>query len=153
VALTLTTVLCLAAQDGLRVDVRLVNIYATVIDTSGRYVRSLKRSDFIVEEDGRRQSLSHFDQNQDTPVSVGVVLDTSGSMRLKIDTAVDAVDRFVRTIHPDDDIFLEGFDSEPYLLQDFTNDRTKLRKALRKTDLGNGTALYDAMEQALIKIK
>jgi len=152
-ALTFTAVLWASAQDGLRVDVRLVNIYATVIDTSGRYVRSLKKNDFIVEEDGRRQLLSHFDQNQDTPVSMGIVLDTSGSMRLKIDTAVDAVDRFVRTIHPDDDIFLEGFDSEPYLLQDFTNDRTKLRKALRKTDLGYGTALYDAMEQALIKIK
>jgi len=151
-ALTLTA-LWATAQDGLRVDVRLVNIYATVIDTSGRYVRSLKKKHFIVEEDGRRQLLSHFDQNQDTPVSMGIVLDTSGSMRLKIDTAVDAVDRFVRTIHPDDDIFLEGFDSEPYLLQDFTNDRTKLRKALRKTDLGYGTALYDAMEQALIKIK
>ena len=124
----------LAAQDGLRVDVRLVNIYATVMDSSGRYVEGLKKSDFIVEEDGRRQILSHFDHNQDTPVSVGIVLDTSGSMRLKLDTATDAVDRFVRTIHPDDDIFLMGFDSAAYLLQDFTSDRSKLRKALRYAD-------------------
>src|SRR5207249_4957178 len=124
----------LVAQDELRVDVRLVNIYATVIDSSGRYVQGLKKSDFLVEEDGRRQMLSHFDHNQDTPLSVGILLDTSGSMRLKLDTATDAVERFVRTIHPDDDIFLMGFDSEPYLLQDFTSERSKLTKALRSAD-------------------
>src|SRR5436853_2693031 len=107
-ALTVAATAMLAAQDDLRVDVRLVNIYATVIDSSGRYVQGLKKNDFIVEEDGRRQNLSHFDHNRDTPVSVGIVLDTSGSMRLKLDTATDAVERFVRTIHPDDDIFLMG---------------------------------------------
>src|SRR5262244_2747974 len=117
----------LAAQDALRVDVRLVNIYATVIDSSGRYVQGLKKNDFLVEEDGRRQELAHFDHNQDTPVSVGIVLDTSGSMRTKLDTATDAIDRFIRTIHPDDDIFLMGFDTETYLMQDFTSDRVKLR--------------------------
>jgi Ca-activated chloride channel homolog len=147
-----TTVL-FAAQDGLRVDVRLVNIYATVIDSSGRYVQGLKKNDFLVEEDGRRQELSHFDHNVDTPVSVGIVLDTSGSMRTKLDTATNAVDRFVRTIHPDDDIFLMAFNNEVYLLQDFTNDRSKLRKALRYTDSAGGTALYDALEEALAKIK
>jgi Ca-activated chloride channel family protein len=99
------------------------------------------------------QTLSFFDHNRDTPVSMGIVLDTSGSMRLKLDTATDAVDRFVRTIHPDDDIFLMGFDSEPYLLQDFTSDRAKLRKALRYTDSEGGTALYDALEKALDKIR
>jgi Ca-activated chloride channel homolog len=143
----------LAAQDALRVDVRLVNIYATVIDSSGRYVQGLKKNDFLVEEDGRRQELSHFDHNVDTPVSVGIVLDTSGSMRTKLDTATNAVDRFVRTIHPDDDIFLMAFNNEVYLLQDFTNDRSKLRKALRYTDSAGGTALYDALEEALAKIK
>ncbi len=151
--LVLATTAFVAAQDGLRVDVRLVNIYATVIDSSGRYVQGLKKSDFLVEEDGRRQALSHFDHNQDTPVSVGILLDTSGSMRLKLDTATDAVERFVRTIHPDDDIFLMGFGSEPYLLQDFTSDRSKLRKALRYTDSEGGTALYDALKEALAKIK
>src|SRR5262245_6171720 len=153
IAVALAATAVFAAQDGLRVDVRLVNIYATVIDSSGRYVQGLKQGDFIVEEDGRRQLLSHFDHNQDTPVSVGIVLDTSGSMRLKLDTATDAVERFVRTIHPSDDIFLMGFDSEPYLLQDFTSDRAKLRKALRYAGSEGGTALYAALDQALTKIR
>jgi Ca-activated chloride channel family protein len=137
----------------LRVDVRLVNIYATVIDTSGRYVDGLKKTDFIVQEDGRRQELSHFDHNQDTPVSLGVVLDTSGSMISKLDTATDAIDRFIRTVHPDDDIFLMGFDSGTYLLQDFTSDRAKLKKALKYADSGGGTALYDAVQEGMKKVK
>ena len=143
----------LAAQDALRVDVRLVNIYATVIDSSGRYVQGLKKNDFLVEEDGRRQELAHFEHNEDTPVSVGIVLDTSGSMRTKLDTAINAVNRFVRTIHPDDDIFLMAFNNKAFLLQDFTSDRSRLRKALRYTDSAGGTALYDALEEALAKIK
>jgi Ca-activated chloride channel family protein len=137
----------------LRVDVRLVNVYATVIDSSGRYIDGLKQNDFLVEEDGRRQTLAHFERNQDTPVSVGLVLDTSGSMRTKLDTATDAVERFVRTIHRDDDIFLMGFDSETYLLQDFTNDRSRLTKALRYAESGGGTALYDALEEAVVKMR
>jgi VWFA-related protein len=137
----------------LRVDVRLVNIYATVIDSNGRYVAGLKRNDFLVEEDGKRQTLSYVDQNQDTPVSIGIVLDTSGSMRSKLDTATEAIDRFVRTIQPDDDIFLMSFDSDTYLLQDFTSDRAKLRKGLRYAESEGRTALYDALEAALKKIK
>ena len=151
--LSLVGVALLAAQEPLRVDVRLVNIYATVIDSSGRYVQGLKKTDFLVEEDGRRQELAHFDHNGDTPISVGIVLDTSGSMRTKLDTATNAVDRFVRTLHPGDDIFLLAFNSKAYLLQDFTNDRSRLRKALRFTDSGGGTALYDALEEALAKVK
>jgi Ca-activated chloride channel family protein len=137
----------------LRVDVRLVNVYATVVDTSGRYVDGLRQGDFIVQEDGRRQQLAHFDHNQDTPISVGIILDTSGSMISKLDTATDAIDRFLRTIHPDDDIFIMGFDSETYLLQDFTSDRTKLRKSLKYADAGGGTALYDALREGMKKVK
>lgn len=137
----------------LRVDVRLVNVYATVVDTSGRYVDGLRQNDFVVQEDGRRQQLAHFDHNQDTPISLGIVLDTSGSMVAKLDTATDAIDRFLRTIHPDDDIFLMGFDSSTYLLQDFTSDRAKLRKALKYADAGGGTALYDALREGMKKVK
>src|SRR5215471_9045724 len=137
----------------LHVNVRLVNLYVTVADSTGRYVDGLKKNDFLIQEDGKRQTLAHFDWNQNTPVSVGIVLDTSGSMRSKIDTATTAVDRFVRTIHPDDDIFLMGFDSEAYLLQDFTSDRSKLKKALQYADPAGDTVLYDALEQALEKIE
>src|SRR5438132_6504287 len=66
-------------QNTLRVDVRLVNVYATVIDSNGRYVNGLKKEDFRIEEDGKPQTLTHFSQSQDTPVSVGIIFDKSGS--------------------------------------------------------------------------
>src|SRR5437773_9401922 len=141
------------AQDSLRVDVRLVNIVATVMDTSGRYVANLRASDFAIDEDGRRQTIAHFSQDHDIPVSVGILLDTSSSMDAKIKTASDAVKRFIRNIHEDDDIFLMTFSGEPKLRADFTSNRQKLSKALDSIRLTGGTALYDALEEALDKVK
>jgi Ca-activated chloride channel homolog len=141
----------LAAQ--VRVDVRLVNIIATVTDEAGRYVADLTADDFVVQEDGTPQKISHFSQDHDVAVSVGIILDTSGSMERKIRTAVDAVDRFIRQVHEDDEIFLMTFSSEPMLRQDFTNDRNKLSQALRKMWVTGGTALYDSVNQGLEKLQ
>jgi Ca-activated chloride channel family protein len=142
-----------ARQDTLRVDVRLVNVYATVIDSNGRYVGGLKKEDFRVDEDDKAQVLTHFSQDQDTPVSFGIVFDKSGSMLDKLHIATDAVEHFVKTLHKDDDIFLLAFDSYSYLLQDFTSDRAKLTSALRSIDVGGGTALYDALAAGLEKVR
>jgi VWFA-related protein len=141
----------LAAQ--LKVDVALVNVVATVTDDSGHYVSDLTADDFIVTEDGTSQTIAHFSQSNDLPVSMGIVLDTSGSMERKIGTATDAVERFIRTVHHEDDIFLLTFSNRPQLLQDFTDDREKLARALRRVSVGGGTALYDALELSLRKIK
>jgi Ca-activated chloride channel homolog len=135
------------------VDVRLVNIIATVTDEYGRYIGNLTADDFVVQEDGAPQKISHFSQDHDVPVSVGIVLDTSGSMERKIRTAVDAVDRFIRRTNEEDEIFLMTFSSEPLLRQDFTNDRNKLSQALRKMWVTGGTALYDAVNQAIDKVQ
>lgn len=154
--LLLTAVaLCLAftATAQLRVDVSLVNVVATVTDQRGRYVSDLGPEDFILEEDGRRQEISHFSRSNDLPVSVGIVLDTSASMERKIGTATRAVDRFIRNIHSDDDIFFMTFDDTPRVRQDFTSDRDKLSTALYKTKLGSGTALYDGLIAGLDKLK
>jgi len=145
--------LVVKAQDNLRVDVRLVNIVATVMDSNGRYVSNLKAGDFAVDEDGRRQDIVHFSQDHDIPVSVGIVLDTSQSMDPKIKTATDAVKRFIRNIHEDDDIFLMTFASTPKVQADFTNNRQQLSKALDKIRLAGGTALYDALDEGMIKIR
>lgn len=140
-----------AAQ--LKVDVALVNVVATVTDDRGRYVADLKPEDLIVEEDGQPQTIAHFTQSDDLPVSVGVVLDTSGSMASKIVTAARAVERFIRIIHEDDDVFLMTFAERPRLRQDFTDDRDKLDAALRGLDVSGGTALYDALDESLLKIR
>jgi len=144
---------CVGLSAQVRVDVRLVNIIATVTDEYGRYVGNLTADDFVVQEDGALQKISHFSQDHDVPVSVGIVLDTSGSMERKIRTAVDAVDRFIRRTNEEDEVFLMTFSSEPLLRQDFTNDRNKLSQALRKMWVTGGTALYDAVNQAIDKVQ
>ncbi len=149
-AVLLTVSAVLAAQ--VRVDVRLVNVVATVTDEAGRYVSNLTADDFIVHEDGAPQKISHFSQDHDMPVSAGIILDTSGSMERKIRTAVDAVDRFIRRTNENDEIFLMTFSSEPLLRQDFTNDREKLSQALRKMWVTGGTALYDALNLGIEKV-
>jgi len=137
----------------LKVDVALINVVATVTDETGHYVSDLTQDDLIVMEDGKQQTISHFSQSSDLPVSMGIVLDTSGSMERKIGTATTAVERFIRSIHKEDDIFLMTFSNRPELLQDFTDDRDKLGRALRRVTVGGGTALYDALELSLRKIK
>ena len=149
-ALGISLCAVLAAQ--VRVDVRLVNVVVTVTDSHGRYIPNLTEDDFILEEDGRAQHISHFSQDRNVPVGVGILLDTSGSMDRKIRTAVDAVDRFVRRVHPDDEIFLMTFSGRPVLRQDFTNDREKLSEALKRIIPTGGTTLYDAMAEGVTKV-
>ena len=143
----LLTVPIAAAQ--LKVDVQLVNVVATVTDSRGRYVSDLTADDFIVKEDGQVQAIARLTQSTDLPVSVGVVLDSSGSMERKIGTATNAVERFIRTVHKDDDIFLMTFSTRPTLAQDFTANRDRLAAALRQVTVFGETALYDALEQSL----
>jgi len=95
------------------VDVPLVNVVATITDDKGRYAANLSPDDLIVEEDGEPQTIAHFTQARDLPVSVGIVLDTSASMEPKISTATSAVEHFIRTIHADDDVFLMTFSTLP----------------------------------------
>jgi len=141
----------IAAQ--LKVDVALVNVVATITDQTGHYVSDLTQDDLVVYEDGQAQKIAHFSQANDLPVSIGVLLDTSGSMERKIGTATTAVERFIRNVHQDDDIFLMTFSNRPELRQDFTDDRDRLAKALRRVTVGGGTALYDALDEGLRKIK
>jgi Ca-activated chloride channel family protein len=136
-----------------RVDVRLVNVIATVTDAHGRYVPDLEANDFILEEDGTQQQIAHFSQDRNVPVSVGVLLDTSGSMDRKIRTAVEAVDRFIRRIQRDDEIFLITFSGQAVLREDFTDDRERLSQALRHIRATGGTALYDALGEGLNKLR
>src|SRR5438552_17760603 len=125
--LSLLVLPVLAAQ--LKVDVALVNVVATVTDETGHYISDLTENDLIVLEDGKEQKISHFSQSNELPVSMGLLLDSSGSMERKIGTATTAVERFIRSIHRDDDIFLMTFANRPDLRKDFTDDRERLGRA------------------------
>jgi len=150
VLLSLSALLC--AQ--LKVGVLLINVVVTVVDGKGRTVPNLTIDDFIVEEDGQSQTIKHILPTADLPISIGVVLDVSGSMQSKIRTAQRAIDRFLSVIHKDDEVFLMTFTMRASLIADFTSDRTTLTNALLTgVNVGGGTALYDSLYQALQKVK
>jgi len=134
-------------------DVRLVHVIATVADQNGHLVPDLKATDFTVYEDGVAQKISHFSQDTDVPVSVGVLLDLSGSMRDKMSAATQAISRFIDSIHKDDDIFLMTFSNRITVVQDFTSDRKKLSRALASLAVGGSTLLYDGLQRGIEKIQ
>ena len=130
--------------------VDLINVTATVSDTTGRFVSGLKQEDFVVYEDDQPVDVTHFSADR-VPVSLGIALDTSGSMAgAKIQEAQDALNRFLYDLlQPQDEIFLYRFSNVPVLLQDWTSDRQQLTHALFRITPSGGTAMYDTVAEAL----
>jgi VWFA-related protein len=127
-----------------RKDVDEVLLHASVIDDKQHIVTNLDRGDFTVFEDGKPQNIISF-HHEDIPVSMGIIIDNSGSMREKRSKVNQAALNLVRSSNPKDEVFVVNFNDEYYLDQDFTNDLLKLKEALDKIDARGGTALYDAV--------
>jgi Ca-activated chloride channel homolog len=130
--------------------VELINVTATVSDSSGRFVSGLQQEDFQLWEDEAPQQVTHFSAER-VPVSLGLLLDTSQSMAgEKFDSARAALDRFLASLSsPDDEFFLMRFSSAPALLQGWTPDRDRIDRALARVTPGGGTAMYDAIAQSV----
>ncbi|HEV3216621.1 MAG TPA: VWA domain-containing protein [Vicinamibacterales bacterium] len=130
--------------------VELINVTATVIDKTGRFVPGLRQEDFALYENNVRQEISHF-SNERVPVSLGIVLDTSGSMAgEKLTNALSAIDRFLGSLlDPTDEIFIYRLATYPELLQDWTTDRQKLSRAVHRMNAGGATAMYDTLAEAV----
>jgi VWFA-related protein len=128
----------------IRKDVDEVLLHATVIDDKQHIVTDLDKSAFTVYEDGKPQTIISF-HHEDIPVSMGIVIDNSGSMREKRAKVNQAALNLVRSSNPQDEVFVVNFNDEYYLDQDFTNDLLKLKEALEKIDAKGGTALYEAL--------
>jgi Ca-activated chloride channel homolog len=126
------------------VDVQLVQLPVAVFDPRGRVVTGLTKEDFQIFEDRVVQEVTLF-KHEDIPVSLGLVIDNSGSMRNKRERVNRAALTFVRESNPQDETFIVNFDSEVYLEQEFTNAIDDLVHALRYTDTRGETALYDAV--------
>jgi VWFA-related protein len=140
------------SQEGFRFrsGVDLVNVTATVTDEDGHFVSGLRREDFSVYEDGKLQDVSHF-SNDRVPVSLGIVLDTSGSMSPdKMSAARSAIDRLIYDLlGKDDELFLVEFATRATLRQDWTTDRRLISRAVREANATGGTAIYDAVATAI----
>jgi Ca-activated chloride channel homolog len=121
-----------------------VTLQATVIDQKRHLVTTLNVANFEVFEDGQAQKITSF-RREDIPVSIGIVVDNSGSMRTKRSAVTKAVVNLVQASNTNDEVFIVNFNDEPYLDQDFTNKIPQMREALDRVDSRGGTALYDAV--------
>lgn len=133
-----------------RTGIDLINITATVVDGTGRFVSGLQKDDFRVYEDDKLQAISHFNSER-VPVSLGIVLDTSGSMDgEKMMAARRALQRFLfDLLGPDDEVFLYRFAEVPELLHGWSQDRRAIADALARIRPRGATSLYDAVAEAM----
>lgn len=138
----------------IKASVDLVVLHVTVTDESGQFIGDLKKSDFRVSENKVEQSISVFTR-EDVPVTMGLVIDNSGSMREKREQVNQAAMTFVQTSNPQDEAFVVNFNDEFYLDTDgdFTSDPKDLQNALSRIDTRGSTALYDAVIGSLDHLK
>jgi Ca-activated chloride channel homolog len=128
----------------LRQDAYEVRLNATVLDSGGRSIQTLDKSAFSVYEDGVPQTIASF-RHEDLPVSLGLLIDSSGSMYDKRAAVQRAALNFVKLSNPEDEEFLVDFSWEAFIDQDFTNSLDKLEQGLGFVKSSGGTAVYDAL--------
>jgi len=151
------TLLCMTAclaqsQDRgyvLSVDVNLVTVAATVIDESGKYVDGLVSEDFQLLEDGQQQKISFFSHDAQLPISLGVLIDTSGSLQDKLTEGLQTVRAIASSLSSGDEMFVMTFDSRALVKQGFTDNPEDIQRSLRNIRAHGETAVYDAIVAGL----
>jgi Ca-activated chloride channel family protein len=137
----------------IKVTTQTVPLYVTVTDQQRRLVPDLERADFEVYDNGKLQALSNFD-NQQTPFTAVVMLDTSGSMTLTLDLVKQAAEQFLIRMLPEDQARVGAFNDKiefhPEL--EFTSSRDQLVRSLKELDFGYPTRLYDAIDESMTKL-
>jgi Ca-activated chloride channel homolog len=133
-----------------KTGIELINVTATITDTNGRFVSGLRKEDFRIFEDGEEQQITHFNSER-VPVSLGLVVDTSGSMEgEKWMNAREALSRFLfDLLGPEDEVFLYRFDNQPELVEGWTTDRQRIANGLGRIRPRGATSLYDAVAESV----
>jgi Ca-activated chloride channel homolog len=137
----------------LSVDVDLVNVSVNAIDASGRPIEGLAADDFQVFEDGLEQKLSFFAHDARVPVSIGALIDVSGSLQDKIRQGLQTVNEIAAGLTAKDEMFVIAFNSHAEVRQKFTNEPEQIQRSLRNIRTGGETAVYDAISLGLAEMK
>jgi Ca-activated chloride channel family protein len=150
--LAATAVITIPANAQIRVSTQTVPLYVTVTDPDRRLVPGLVRDDFEVYDNGKLQTLTQFD-NQATPITAAVMLDTSGSMTLVLDLVKQGAEQFFIRLHPEDAAKVGAFNDKleihPPPGAPFTNNRDQLVRMMKELDFGYPTRLFDALNFAM----
>jgi Ca-activated chloride channel family protein len=139
-------------NQSLKIDVELALVTATVTDPSGRIVSGLRPENFQVWEDKVEQKIEYFSE-EDVPLSLGLIFDTSGSMSEKLSKARDAAVTFLKTGSPEDEYFLVEFSDSPKVTEDLTTDISRLQNHLIFAQAKGMTSLFDAVYMGLEKLR
>src|SRR5882762_9780703 len=133
--------------------VNLVDVLFTVLNRRNKLVPDLEKDDFKVWDDKSPESIRYFSRQTDLPLRIGLLMDTSNSIRDRLKFEQDAATSFLFSVlrHNKDQAFVMTFDDEPAILQGFTDDAGRLRDEIVKTRAGGGTAVYDAIYGACQK--
>lgn len=136
-----------ADQSRISLDVSRVNVLYTVSDKRGRFVTNLTKDDFEVFENKKKQNIIEFSSESDLPLRLGLLLDTSNSIRDRFKFEQEAAIEFLNSLlRPRQDrALVYSFDTEPQMVSDLTDDHEKLVRAIRGMRPGGGTALFDAI--------
>jgi len=135
-----------------RADARLVVLHATVLNKSGHLLTDLTQKAFHVYENGVEQPIKKF-LREDVPVSMGLIVDNSGSMRTKRQRVEASALALVKASNPHDEVFIVNFNDEAFLDQPFTSDIKELERGLAKIDSRGGTAMRDAIRMSIDYLK
>jgi VWFA-related protein len=135
-----------------RADTTLVLVPVSVTDPSNRYVLGLEKQDFHLFEDDVPQTITHF-SSEDAPLSIGLLVDTSGSMGAKLDTSRRAVIEFLKTLNASDEAFLVEFSDQAELAVSLTSDSRAIQNKLTSVTSGGLTAMLDAVHTGLQEMK
>jgi VWFA-related protein len=138
-------------DQAIRVQVEMVSLPVVVTTQDGRRVTDLKKEDFEIFEDKVPQQIEGFAAT-DEPISVDLLLDTSGSMQRKLGLVQNEAIRFVDQLHPDDSVAIMSFAEDVNLLEDFSIDRDRAARGIKETRAGGGTAIYEAVWLALEQV-
>ena len=141
-----------AARQVFKSGTDLVLLNVTVTDSAGHLVSGLTQEEFQVYEDGVLQTVTNFSRDP-LPIALSIALDTSTSMERKLPVAQEAATGFVRRLTSKDVAQIIDFDSQAQILQTFTNDKAALEQAIRRTQSGGSTSLYNALYTALSELK
>ena len=136
--------------DVIKFDTSLVMVPVTVMDRSGRYVPLLRKENFRIQENGVEQKIAYF-ATTNSPFSVVLLIDTSGSTEFRLSDIQDAAIKFIDKLKPSDNVMVMSFDDQIEVQCKATSDREVITKAIRRTRTGGGTRLYDAVDDILKK--
>ena len=137
----------------IKTTVNLVDVLFTVLNRRNKLVSDLDKQDFKIYDDNIQQEIRYFSKQTDLPLRIGMLLDTSNSIRDRLKFEQDAANNFLFSVlrRGTDESFLMTFDDEPQVIQGFTADTGKLRDQILRTRAGGGTAVYDAIFDACEK--